>query len=481
MSLFRFDDPTLFGSEAADLEEEDLFFSYAMQRPEVNQFLDDRRLVQVISAYKGEGKSALLRLAERHLRDRPAAPLVVKVTGSSISPTLTTDNEDAWTAAWKDSILRLLAREIGATIKVAVSDDATALVEEAEREGFRQRSIFSFFLDRVALTSVPVGQKKPSLANAERVLSRWLSSNEKVWLLIDDIDLNYANTEHYRIKLSSFLSAVRDLMVKTPEIRVRFTIRPNVWQILRRGYEGSSHFRETVIQLQWSLADCELMTARRVESYLQRGNDWPRISRSLPRGARRSDALNALIFETPMPWGKESYRPATSVLYTLSRHRPRWLVELMKEAAIRTQARQGTKINYDDVEKTLPAFSRNRFEDTVVEFRSHCPQLPELLTAFAAQKERYTTDQLLKMLRDSVLQQIHPVIAGYTHPVQPREVAQFLFEIGFLSARLDRQDSSYEHATFAEQPDLLDSRTNIDQGYSWEIHPVFRQALRLRD
>jgi hypothetical protein len=137
--------------------------------------------------------------------------------------------------------------------------------------------------------------------------------------------------------------------------------------------------------------------------------------------------------------------------------------------------------NYDDIQKVLAVFSRNRFEDTVVEFRSHCPQLPELLTAFASQKERYSTDQLIKLLRDSVLQQVHPVISGYTNPVQPREVGQFLFEIGFPSARFDRPDGSYEHATFAEQPDLLNSRTNIDQGYSWEIHPVFRQALRLRD
>jgi hypothetical protein len=40
-------------------------FSYAMQRGEVTQFLDDRHAVRIVSAYKGEGKSALLRLAEQ--------------------------------------------------------------------------------------------------------------------------------------------------------------------------------------------------------------------------------------------------------------------------------------------------------------------------------------------------------------------------------------------------------------------------------
>jgi hypothetical protein len=264
MAIFKFDDPTLFGSEAADLEDAALFFSYAMQRNEVAEFLDDRHAVRIVSAYKGEGKSALLRLAEQKLNDRPSKPLVVRVTGSSIAPAPSSLNEDEWIKAWKASIFSLLAREIGATIKFAWTDDATSLVEEAEREGFRQRSIFGYVLDRVKHKDNPISQNKTGVANAERTLSRWLDSKDKVWLLIDDIDHNYANTDHYRVKLSSFLAAVKDLMVKTPEIRVRFTIRPNVWQILRRNYEGVSHFRESLLPLTWTLEDCELMVSRRV-------------------------------------------------------------------------------------------------------------------------------------------------------------------------------------------------------------------------
>lgn len=478
--LFDFGDPTLFGSEAADLEDAQLFFSYAMQRAEVVEFLDDRHAVRIVSAYKGEGKSALLLLAEQKLADRPSRPLVVRITGSSIAPTLTTLNEDEWIRAWKQAIYSLMAREVGSTIKVAVSDDATALVEEAEREGFKQRSIFGYFLDRIKIKDTAVSQEKPVLANAERTLQRWLGSKDKIWLLIDDVDHNYANTDLHRVKLSTFLAAVKDLMVKTPEIRLRFTIRPNVWQILRRSYEGVSHFRESVLPLSWTQADCELMISRRIESYLQRQGKWTRFGRTLPVDYRRTETLNNLVLESPMPWGKDSYRPATSVLYTLSRHRPRWLIELVKESSKRTLKRGGSRINFDDVMEVMAQFSRNRYDDTIVEFKSHCAELPELLTAFANQRERYTTDELIKLLRDSVLQQVHPRISGYTNPPQPREVAQFLFEIGFLSARRDRTDGSYEHLTFADKPDLLSSRTNIDQGHSWEIHPVFRQTLNLR-
>ena len=61
------------------------------------------------------------------------------------------------------------------------------------------------------------------------------------------------------------------------------------------------------------------------------------------------------------------------------------------------------------------------------------------------------------------------------------KVASFLFEIGIFYARRENADGSYEHFAFAQKPSLLRSRTDPDEGMQWEVHPVFRQALELRD
>lgn len=53
----------LFGNDAAEDEEEDIFQSYALEREETRIFTDPLRRLCVVRAYKGEGKSALLRLA----------------------------------------------------------------------------------------------------------------------------------------------------------------------------------------------------------------------------------------------------------------------------------------------------------------------------------------------------------------------------------------------------------------------------------
>jgi hypothetical protein len=50
-----------------------------------------------------------------------------------------------------------------------------------------------------------------------------------------------------------------------------------------------------------------------------------------------------------------------------------------------------------------------------------------------------------------------------------------------IFARRNHADGSYTHIGFPDRPSLLRARTNIDDGLRWEVHPVFRQVLEIRD
>lgn len=142
-------DTTLFGNEASELEDEEIFFSYAVNRKELDQFLDEKALIQIACSYKGEGKSGLLRLVRRRLAGKPDSPLVISAIGTDLSPPLNSDDSDEWTRAWKERIVRLIASEIGTRIGVALTDDTISLVEHAELAGFKSRSIVSAIFDRL--------------------------------------------------------------------------------------------------------------------------------------------------------------------------------------------------------------------------------------------------------------------------------------------------------------------------------------------
>lgn len=480
---FNLADPALFGNDAADLEQESLFFSYAVERKELASLLDPENSIQVTRAYKGEGKSALLRLVRSRLETMGHDQLVIPAIGPDHSPVVESLDSDLWTREWKKALLKLVASEIGSRLGIAFTDDAISLVEEAESNGFKKRSFVSAIVDRLNSAEIPIHRTRIPVANFEALVKRYLDGRPLIWIVIDDIDQNFANTEKWRVKLGTFFTACRQIVGVIPELRIRTAVRPNVWAIIKREFESLSHIEQYIHDLSWSSDQFRELLAARVTSYLKRTNQWKDIVSRLPKELIfREQTIVGLVFDDPLPWGGGRTRPPNMVLWTLTGHRPRWLVELCKEAGKAAARRGGKRINWDDITRQLSAFGRKRIEDTVAEFRSQCPQVDELLGAFSRQPDLYSTDELLKTIHNRIVQAVNPVIVGVSWKTTDLDVAHFLYQIGFLAGRKDYgEHRGYDHVLYRENPNLLKSRTNLDDGLRWEINPVFRDVLNLRN
>lgn len=479
----KLSDVNLFGNDAADLEQEELFFSYAVTRNEISELLDEERSIQVMRAYKGEGKSALLRIVKKRLEKSSADELVISAIGPDHSPVVDGIDSDLWTREWKKSILKLVANEIGARLGVAFTDDAISLVEEAEANGFKSRSLASAITDRIKLKNISPDRTRIPIPDHQRLVTRYLSGRPIIWIIIDDIDQNFSNTEKWRVKLGSFFTACRQIVGVIPELRIRTAIRPNVWSIVKREFESLSHIEQYMHDMGWTQDQFRELLAARIKAYLIRTNQWAIVSPTLPYEKSAAElALNALVFDSPMPWGgNDGRRPPHIPLWTLTAHRPRWLVELCKEAGKSAERRSAQKINIDDIKSCLATFGRKRIEDTEAEYKSQCPQISELLGAFSRQQDIYTTDILLKTIHNRIIQAVNPVLNGQMGKSSDLDVAHFLYQIGFLAGRRDYgEHKGYDHILYRENPGLLKSRTNIDDGLKWEINPIYRDVLNLR-
>jgi hypothetical protein len=477
MSNIRVDlrDRGLFGNDAAEDEEDDIFGSYSLERAEASTFLDATRRICIARAWKGEGKSALLRIVQSKLAQGEGGPLVVIATGKQVSPALEGSDTDVWAREWKASILRLVAREFGSRIGMAWTDDAISLVEEAEKSGFKSRSIVSAIFDRLRSPKVPIERSRLDLPSAEQIVKRWAERSDGIWMFIDDVDENFQNNPKHKAKVASFFLAIREIANLIPAFRFRLAVRPNTWSTISHDFEGLSKVEQYCEDLRWTEADIRDLLAGRIRGYLSRTNQYQRVA------SQRADDLVALVFQSPMPWGgREAHRPPHVPLATLSRRRPRWAIELCREAAGNAANVGRTKVEIADINGCLEQFGKRRIGDTVAEYSPQCPQIAELIAAFSQQSEEYATDELLKTVSNRVLTSVTPNIVGVLGQPRAIDVAAFLFQIGFLTARRQLEDG-YEHITYVDQPGLLRDRTNIDDGVRWEIHPVFRQALQLRD
>lgn len=161
--------------------------------------------------------------------------------------------------------------------------------------------------------------------NPEQTLRRWSEKGAEIWLLLDDLDNNFENTPIQRAKIASAFTACRQVANLIPEFRFRVTVRPNIWATIKQHHETLSHVEQYVRPLSWSIADFYELLAKRVEAHLQRTGAWPRLHKTLyPTPDKRHSQLVAMVFDDPMPWGRDQSRSPTTILYTLSRRRPRW-------------------------------------------------------------------------------------------------------------------------------------------------------------
>lgn len=436
----------LFGNDAAEDEDEEIFNSYLYSRPELRRVVDPKEKILLLRAYKGEGKSALLRAATTELaQSKDLASF--SIPAPQIAPDADRSRSfDEWVREWQRNILWFVAN------RLVPPDHQIPKKEDAFKSAFLGN----------------IGSIKSLLQQLTGFSSFRLSDDANIWLMLDDIDRNFQRTDEFKIHVAACLDACRYLSKQIPQLRFRLAIRPNIWTIVQMTHEGMSHFSQYAIDIAWSEIDILALLARRIEGFLARsGQRYP---------AKRDEELLSLVFESPVQWGGK-FRDAHVMLDTLSMHRPRWLIDLCKQAAESASERQNDLILKRDVTRVMGKFGDKRISDIVAEFKPHCAVIDELIAAFRGQAEQYRTDELMTLIERRILSHVTPTIIGSGS--RARDVAQFLFYAGFLTARKERKDGSYEHYSYRLAPDLL-SRTNLDGGVRWEIPPIFRQALGIR-
>jgi len=240
-----------------------------------------------------------------------------------------------------------------------------------------------------------------------------------------------------------------------------------------------SHVEQYVVDLAWAESEMRDLLAKRIEGYLKLSGKWSVVAKDIP-GFERERALIRLVFQDPMEWGRAT-RPPHVLLHTLSKHRPRWMIELSKVAARKAVQEHRPQILRDHLFSELASFGERRIADTIAEFSSQCPEVGELIAAFRQEPEQLTTDQLFRIITNKILNHLNPHISGVVGTAGVRQVAAFLFQVGFFYGREEELDGGYRHISYSDRPHLFVSRTSVDDGLTWEVHPVFRQALEMRD
>jgi hypothetical protein len=479
----KIDYQKLFGNDSGEDEDPEVLDSYFVNLPQFARFNDPQQPLVLVRARKGMGKSALLSRLNHSLASPHQDNIVIKTTGNEMLGlgNFQLKGHAALENYWKQVICKRICMAIGKTVGFAMTDDSMSMVETAELEGFKGQNLLSALANRMgrtvqktiqSLTGVgaEVEANKKPLLNSLEPLRRYQQSNDAmIWLLVDDIDAKYVDNEEYQERIAAFITAIRSLAFTVKNLRIRASIRTDVWFNLRR-MEDQDKLRQYVIDIKWKDDALRTILAKKILSYVQRelsGREYD----GWKVGANYRQIIS-LVFQDTFSWGRrleEAFIP----LKVLAGARPRWMGQLAKRAGENTAGR----IGMDDLVAVMSEFGQEKMSDLQKEHQYQFADLAKLVDAFRGGQREYNRHQLISQINQRYAEKLEtiPDVNGYPYK-SPEQLGAFLFQIEFISAR--RQNSD-RHMFYQDDPELFDTEESRQNKILWPISPSYRQYLRI--
>lgn len=467
-----------FGNEAGDDATPEELESYFVEQDSFRKCLDKSKRILITTARKGVGKSALIKRLSFVIQEKNPDALVIRCRGSDLardsfkltSPLLTPNDH---IRDWMIRICALINREIAKKINFALTDDQITIVESAEIDGYKQRNIVNCLAVRFEKLLDKLTTKKEEVRNHIEILKRIQSPS--VFILIDDLDATFQNTDAECLSLSTFFSACRYLIQDVTGVCFRLTMRSDVWPTIRRYDESLDKLEQYVSEIDWTAEEFRTLLYKRI---ISQGTGGLLTKHEFESEEQYEERTLKKLFVEKVEWGTKNVH-SYKVIHTLSYERPRWAVQLCKLAQNNALRKRHAVISKEDIDDVWGDYGAKRIADLIAEHKHQCKQIEELITAFRGADRLMTREQLLVFIKNKILNHIATYIDTKKATTQ-MELAHFLYRIGFLVARSDEESGDYEHYGFKEMPDLLTSRTDNDYNMKWEIHPCYRQALNIK-
>jgi hypothetical protein len=476
----------IFGNDSGEDEKLDVLSSYFVDLPKFAEFYDAENPLMIVRARKGMGKSALI----AHLYNKiykTENELVIKVRGNELlgMSDFTGKGPAYLENLWIRVICQRICVEIGSKLGFAGSDLKMSLVELAEIDGYKDKNIVSALTDRVGgLIKLAIGKgdlvnadvtgmpAKKGIQNPLGALLRFQEQAEHggVWFLVDDIDAKYKDNEHYRDLVGAFFSAVRALSFSVKNLKIRASVRTDVWFDLRFT-EDQDKIRQYVIDINWTDAHLKEILAKKVLSYFQRTTSDAIIARY--DVVRNYNEIMDLVFQKTFPWGDVKVEPFIPIK-TFAGSRPRWMGQLCRLASFHAHNR----ISIDNVKDSMDAFGTEKISDLEKEHAHQFTDIKKLIESFRAGGREYNLFALRKRIEDRYIKKVGavPDVDGYPYR-DSNQLARLLFKIEVLTGRRKSEKNGF--VMFENDPNFFDLQENSDNLIMWVINPSYRKYLRI--
>jgi hypothetical protein len=368
----------------------------------------------------------------------------------------------------------------------AMSDDSMSLIEAAELEGLKERNLLSGLMARLnpvldsaakVLTQGVVSLKTanptdPKNLAYESILKRLQQSSEtNVWLLVDDIDAKYVDTPEQQARIGAFFSALRSLAHAVEGLRVRATVRTDVWTNIR-GMEDQDKLRQYLTDITWSDEHLRGIFSKKILSYFQREVKLFYDSLDEHKDYRK---IIKEVFSEHFKIGQDNNGDPLVVAMMLAGKRPRWMGQLCKLAGA---AAEGSVIEQRHFDHVMSDFGKEKISDLIKEHRHQFTELEKVLDSFRLSEKTNSKNKLLQIINRGFVSKMTsahmPNVNGYPYK-SVDQIAELLYEIDFIVGEKAGKQTAFQH-----DPNLFKCELNSQNKVPWMVNLSYRKFLGIQ-
>jgi hypothetical protein len=456
----------VFGNDAGEDEQPDFLKDVYVESEIYKKSITETERILCIRSRKGAGKSALLHRANLFFQSNET--ISIQISPTDLYNQTETKDPNTLIGEFKKNIARICIGEIAKKVKIKDDGLKEQAMIIAEQDGFKSHDFISRaarVLQGAAKANLPTDVNQKS---SYRILQRLENENNPIYIFIDDIDRAWNPSELY--KISSLITAIREIIRESKNINFRISIREDVWQYLERKDEQIDKFRQYTKQLIWSYNELIDIIGKRIKRYIM-------LKEKNYRSLNLTTGLSCLriITELSMRWNDDT-KDTQEVISMLSRRKPRDAIQLLKGAAEKAKKAGEEKIDGKHIyEEYKTNFSKTKTLDLFKEFRSECEEVEILISVFGGNEKKWilTFEETINKIKRVNGTEI---INIFKRRATDMDCLSFLYRCGFVSAREETNKMFYKHIHYEDVPQLVDSSTEA-KNYQWEIHPTFRPNL----
>lgn len=467
-----FDEKTisqLFGHEAAEDELPERLREYYFRSAAFEQVTADLPL-RVLVGHKGIGKSALFQVARSE--DQKNGRFAIELRPDDVVNVGDSEEFLQRIHLWKTGLRQVIFDNISKRLRISIDNKQAAEVPPA-----------TTLMSWVCSILRPLVDRYVNVEPLQRAALDDLIHRESLTVYIDDLDRGWAGRRQDIQRLSALLSAVRDLCRESPGLRFRIALRSDVFFLVRTADESTDKIQGSVIWYTWTNHEILALLAKRIQTYFRSQCSEEDLMRM--RQPDLAKLLTPVIGETFDGQGKWRQAPMYRVLMSLIRRRPRDLIKLLTMAARRAYIENSDRLLTSHFTAIFAAYSQDRIQDTVNEYRSELPDVERLILGMRISKRErqtrsgwmYKTDELVRKVQTIEQGGVFKSALGARMTTQ--ELCGFLYKVNFLIASRELDDGYMQRRYFEENRYL--SNQLVDFGYAWEVHPAYRWALQPED